>query len=61
MTANSSIVDVTPADLTLKRCVLRFNAPKHIDKPGRKSIPAKMEPMILPSTSGALPSLSATQ
>ena len=61
MMANSSIVDVTPADFTLKRCVLRFKAPKHIDRPGRKRIPAKMLPIRLPSTSWALPCFSATQ
>ncbi len=36
MTAKSSMVDVTPADLELKRCVFRLMAPKHIDRPGRK-------------------------
>jgi len=32
-----------------------------MDNPGRNKIPAKMLPMILPSTSCALPCFSATQ
>lgn len=61
MTAKSSMVDVTPADLALNLWVLRLIAPKHIDNPGRKRIPAKMLPIILPSTNEPLPLLSATQ
>ena len=61
MTANSNIVEVTLADLTLKRCVFRLSAPKHMLSPGRKRMPAKMDPIIEPSTSADLPSFRATQ
>ena len=54
-----SMVLVTPAERELNVCSLRRVAPEHILKPGISKTPARMEPIMEPSTRLALASVSA--